>query len=70
MRASYFAAGVLLMTGLLAAGIYSSVAGIRPAAAADIKHEFAVHGIGALSCGDMNTALLKGDAGIRDTLAM
>jgi hypothetical protein len=65
MRAPYSMAGILLTAGLL----YSSGAGIKPAAAADANHVFAVHGIGSLSCLDVSKALSNGDAGVRDVLA-
>ncbi len=42
--------------------------GVQSARAADAKHLFAVHGVGALSCGDVTAALLKGDVAIRGTI--
>jgi len=52
-------AAFLLAIGLLAAG------GPRPAEAADAKGAFALDGIGALTCGDLTTGILKGDASLR-----
>lgn len=62
MRYSAAAAGFLVLGSLAASDV-------QPAAAADAKGAFALHGVGALTCKDVTGALLKGDTSIRTTLA-
>jgi hypothetical protein len=71
MKARYISAGVLMAAGMLAVGLHKTGTSIgpAPAVAADSQHTFAVHGIGALSCGQMITGLQQGDVGIRGALA-
>jgi hypothetical protein len=70
MKTPYFAAALVIAAGVMSAGA-------RPATAADTKHSFAVHGIGALSCAEMANAMTQVDpqtkatseAAVRSTLA-
>ncbi|MDE8349678.1 MAG: peptidoglycan-binding domain-containing protein [Acidocella sp.] len=70
MRTVYFGAALMVAAGVLSAGA-------RPAVAADTKHSFAVHGVGALSCAEMANAMTQVDpqtkatseAAVRSTLA-
>lgn len=64
MRAPIFKAAVLLTVGLGAVAV-----GFRPAAAADTKHDFAVHGIGALSCEQLNATTPANAPEVRNLLA-
>jgi hypothetical protein len=56
------------VTIVFAAGLLVVAGGIQSARALDAKGMFAVHGVGALSCGDVTSALLKGDVSIRPTV--
>ena len=52
------------------AACFVGMASYPPGArAADSKGEFALHGVGALTCNDVTGALLKGDASVRSVLA-
>jgi hypothetical protein len=53
-------------TALLAAGVWA--AAVLPAVAADAKHDFAVHGIGALTCTQLTNAPAKAQPQIRIVL--
>jgi hypothetical protein len=53
---------------VFAAGLFVWAGGVASARAADSKGVFAVHGVGVLSCGDVTSALLKGDVSVRASL--
>jgi hypothetical protein len=71
MKARYISAGVLMAAGMLAVGLHQTGTSIGPAqaVAADSKHTFAVHGIGAMSCNQMTTGLQNQDPAMRGALA-
>lgn len=57
-----------LAAGVLAALLLASVSGTIGAHAADRKGNFAVHGVGALTCRQLRSSLLAGNAAIRASL--
>jgi hypothetical protein len=62
-------APILTAVVLLAAGLGVVATGSRPAAAADRKHDFAVHGIGALSCAQLDATAPANALEVRNLLA-